>query len=108
MYGVVADVKEDRYNFGIDRAVWYLPSAQGDSRVSPNLVVQASGDTTTLAEAIGAAVGGIDPDIGAARLIAMDQHTDEILSTERFAARLPAPACCWRRSACTARSLTWW
>jgi putative ABC transport system permease protein len=88
--GVVADVKEDRYNFRIDRGAWYLPYAQEDSGGSPNLVVRAAGDPMSLAAAIRSRLRSVDPDIGASELMALDRHVGEMLMTERFAAVLLA------------------
>src|SRR5262249_29459572 len=46
--GVVSDVKEDRFNFRIDRPVWYLPYAQQPLPLAVdlplNLVVRSSGN----------------------------------------------------------------
>ena len=88
--GVVADVKEDRYNFRIDRAAWYLPYAQEDSAASPNLVIKAAADPSVFSPAIRASLSRIDPEIGASELRPLDRHVAEILTTERFAAVLLA------------------
>ena len=43
--GVIADVKEDGFNFRIDRPAWCLPYApQSASTAALNLVVRTSGD----------------------------------------------------------------
>jgi predicted permease len=88
--GVIADVKEDRYNFRIDRAAWYLPYAQEDTVVSPNLVIRTAADPSTLAPAIRASLRTLDPDIGASELMPLDRHVADLLTTERFAAMLLA------------------
>jgi predicted permease len=86
--GVVADVKEDRFNFRIDRAAWYLPYAQEDSAIPPNLVVRTATDPPELSAAIRERLRTIDPDIGASGLQWMDEQVAELLTTERFAAIL--------------------
>jgi predicted permease len=88
--GVVADVKEDRYNFRIDRAAWYLPYAQENSIASPNLVIRTTADPSVVGPAIRSSLRGVDPDIGASELVPLDRHVSEILTTERFAALLLA------------------
>jgi predicted permease len=86
--GVVADVKEDRFNFRIDRAVWYLPYAQEDSAVSPNIVVQGGGDLGVLAGALLERVRAFDPDIAMSEPVTLEAHVAELLTTERSAAVL--------------------
>jgi predicted permease len=86
--GVVEDVKEDRFNFRIDRAVWYLPYAQEDSSAAPNLVVQAHGDPRIVAPALRERVRSFDPNIGMSDPVSLQSHVADLLSTERFAAVL--------------------
>jgi predicted permease len=86
--GVVADVKEDRFNFRIDRAAWYLPYAQEDSAIPPNLVVRAATDPSEWSAAVRERLRSIDPDIAASGLLWMDEQVAELLTTERFAAIL--------------------
>jgi putative ABC transport system permease protein len=88
--GVVADVKEDRFNYRIDRAVWYLPYAQEDSPVAPNLVVECRGDGAAVIRALRERVRTFDPDIGLSEAVSIESHVAELLSTERFAAVLLA------------------
>ena len=84
--GVVADVKEDRFNFRIDRAAWYLPYAQENSAAPPNLVVESQADPGVLAAAIRERVRAFDPDVATSTLISLEDQVTEILATERFAA----------------------
>jgi putative ABC transport system permease protein len=84
--GVVADVKEDRFNFRIDRAAWYMPYAQEDSAAPPNLVVEASGDPSVVARSVGERVRDVDPDLVMSDLVPLDSQVAELLTTERFAA----------------------
>lgn len=86
--GVVDDVKEDRFNFRIDRAVWYLPYAQEDSIASPNIVVQGHGDVSALAGALRDRVRAFDPDIALSEPVGLEAHVADLLTTERFAAVL--------------------
>jgi putative ABC transport system permease protein len=91
---VVKDVKEDRFNFRINRAVWYLPYAQYGQYLPTsfagqiNLVVQAHGDPATLAGAIRHVIRSIDPHQPISNLATMTEHLAGVLVTERFSAVL--------------------
>jgi predicted permease len=84
--GIVGDVKEDRFNFRIDRAAWYLPYAQEPSAAPPNLVVESHADPGAIAAAVRECVRALDPDVAASNLIPLDDQIAEVLATERFAA----------------------
>jgi putative ABC transport system permease protein len=94
--GVVKDVKEDRFNFRINRPVWYVPyfeygqypfvSARLTRQL--NLVVEAGGDPADLAASIRRAIQSLDPDQPVSQAMTMSQHLADILITERFSAVL--------------------
>jgi putative ABC transport system permease protein len=84
--GVVSDVKEDRFNFRIDRAAWYLPYAQESSAAAPNLVVESQADPGVLAAAVRDRLRAFDPEVAASTLAPLENQVAEILATERFAA----------------------
>ena len=84
--GVVGDVKEDRFNFRIDRAAWYMPYAQESSAAPPNLVVESQADPGAIAAAVRERVRALDPDVAASNLIPLENQVAEVLATERFAA----------------------
>jgi putative ABC transport system permease protein len=84
--GVVSDVKEDRFNFRIDRAAWYLPYAQESSAAAPNLVVESQADPGVLAAAVRDRLRAFDPEVAASTLAPLEAQVAEILATERFAA----------------------
>jgi putative ABC transport system permease protein len=84
--GIVGNVKEDRFNFRTDRAVWYLPYAQEESSALPNLVVRGHGDMSTLGTALRAHVRDFDPDIAVSEPMLFTTQVAELLTTERFAA----------------------
>ena len=86
--GVVEDVKEDRFNFRIDRAVWYLPYAQEDIAAAPNLVVQTHGDPNAIGPVLREHVRSFDPNVGVSIPISLESHVADLLATERFAAIL--------------------
>lgn len=91
--GLVADVKEDRFNFRIERPGWYLPHAQQPGRLLPvplNLVVRSSGDPAALAAAVRGAIRSIDPDQPISNVRPIGDLVGEILASERFAASLMA------------------
>ena len=58
----VKDVKEDRFNFRIDRPAWYLPYEQTENALPLDLLVRASGDPASLVPAVRDAVHAVDPD----------------------------------------------
>ena len=88
--GVVADVKEDRFWFRIDRPVWYLPYDQQTFPVPVsiplNLVVRASGDPSHLAGAVREAVRAVDPIQPVAGVMPMQESLSDVLIAERFSA----------------------
>lgn len=84
--GVVGDIKEDRFNFRIDRAVWYMPYAQEDSTAPPNLVVRGERDPHALAAAVRDQVRTFDPDIAVSDPSFLETHVADLLTTERFVA----------------------
>ncbi|MEW6731373.1 MAG: ABC transporter permease [Acidobacteriota bacterium] len=90
--GVVKDIKEDRFNFRMDRPVWYLPYSQQENNqsmnLSLNLLVKTSSDPTTLTTAIRDAIYSVDPDQPISGLITMKDHLADVLITERFSALL--------------------
>jgi putative ABC transport system permease protein len=86
--GVVSDVKEDRYNFRINRPAWYLPYAQHANNRPVNLLVQTSGDAATLTASVRNVVGEIDPDQPLSPAMVMNDHLANVIVTERFSAVL--------------------
>jgi putative ABC transport system permease protein len=90
--GVVKDIKEDRFNFRGLRPVWYLPYAQQAFPVPVslplNLVVRTSGDPTSLAAAVSAAVHAVDPDQPVAGVMPLPEAISDVLIAERFSAVL--------------------
>jgi putative ABC transport system permease protein len=90
--GVVADVKEDRFGFRIDRPVWYVPYAQQTFALPVslplNLVVRSSGEPTAVAAAVREAVRAVDPDQPVANVMPLKEHLSDVLIAERFSAVL--------------------
>jgi putative ABC transport system permease protein len=86
--GVVKDVKEDRFNFRIDRPVWYLPYAQQENTYALDLVVRGNGDPSRLAAPIRRAVLAVDPEQPVSDVATMDALLAAMLGTERFSAVL--------------------
>jgi putative ABC transport system permease protein len=86
--GVVANIKEDRFNFRTDRPVWYLPYAQQESNRPLILVVRAKSDPANLIAAIRNALHAIDPNQAISSVMTMKQHVAEALMRERFSALL--------------------
>ena len=89
--GLVADVKENRYNFRIDRPVWYLPYDQELASANYlSLVVRASGATEQVARDLRRAIAEIYPELPPGDVINFASHTAGVLATERFGSVLAA------------------
>lgn len=88
--GVVADVKEDRYNFRIDRPVWYLPYAQQteDELDYLSLVVRGRGDVDALAGSVRRAAASLYPELPPGEVLDLKAHAAGVLATERFGSYL--------------------
>jgi putative ABC transport system permease protein len=86
--GVVEDVKEDRFNFRIDRPAWYVPFAQEPGYGPLALVTRVEGEPADLAPAIRERVREVGPDIAVSDFHSMEAHVADLLITERFAALL--------------------
>jgi predicted permease len=87
--GVVADVKEDRFNFRSSRPAWYLPYAQDSASTAPlNLVVRTSGDPVAIASDVRRIIRSIDARQPVSHVTSMAGHLSDILATERFSAAL--------------------
>src|SRR5213075_741505 len=88
--GVVKDVKEDLFNYRINRPVWYVPYAQVENSFPVNLIVRANGDSTSLTAAVREAIRAIDPDQPVSNVMTMNTNLSGVLVTERFSAVLMA------------------
>src|SRR6266480_2310630 len=86
--GVVSDVKEDRFNYRINRPVWYVPYPQVENDFPLNLVIRAALDPTSLTAGARDAIHGIDPDQPVSNIITMNANLSTVLVTERFGAVL--------------------
>ena len=86
--GVVKDVKEDLFNYRVNRPVWYVPYAQVENNFPLNLVLRTSGDPTTVTASVGQAVHAIDADQPISNIVTMNQNLNGVLVTERFSAIL--------------------
>ncbi len=86
--GVIKDVKEDLFNYRINRPVWYVPYAQLENNFPLNLVVRTSGDPASATAAVREAVHAIDPDQPISNVMTMNENLSGVLVTERFGAIL--------------------
>jgi putative ABC transport system permease protein len=86
--GVVADVKEDRFNFRIARPVWYLPYAQFSTPVSLSVAVRATGDPVAVARDVRAALRAVEGQMSLSHVATMADHVGDLLAAERFSALL--------------------
>jgi putative ABC transport system permease protein len=81
-------VKEDRFNFRIDRPAWYLPYEQTENAQPLDLVVKTSGDPASFATAVRDAVHTVNPDQAVSNVTTMQAHLAGVVVTERFSAVL--------------------
>jgi len=86
--GVVKDVKEDLFNYRINRPVWYVPYAQVDNNFPLNLVVRSRSDPTSLTAALRETIRRSDPDQPVSNVLTMNAILSSVLVTERFGAVL--------------------
>ena len=86
--GVVSNVKEDRFNYRINRPVWYVPYPQVENDFPLNLVIRAALDPTSLTAAARDAIHGIDLDQPVSNIMTMNTNLSTVLVTERFGAVL--------------------
>jgi putative ABC transport system permease protein len=86
--GVVKDVKEDLFNYRIDRPVWYVPYAQVENNFPLNMVVRADVDPSTLTAAVRSIVRSLDADQPISNIATMNMTLSGVLVTERFGAIL--------------------
>jgi putative ABC transport system permease protein len=82
--GLVRNVKEDLFNYRINRPVWYVPYAQVENSFPLNLVVRAKIDPTSLTATIRDAVHQVDPDQPVSDVMTMHTNLSGVLVTERF------------------------
>src|SRR5437867_147122 len=86
--GVVKDVKEDLFNYRINRPVWYVPYAQVENNFPLNLVVRTRIDPRSLIAALRGVVRTADPDQPISNVMTMNTTLNNVLVTERFGAVL--------------------
>jgi putative ABC transport system permease protein len=86
--GVVKNVKEDLFNYRINRPVWYVPYAQVDNNFPLNLVVRSRTDPTSLTAALRDTIRRSDPDQPISNVLTMNAILSSVLVTERFGAVL--------------------
>jgi putative ABC transport system permease protein len=86
--GVVKNVKEDLFNYRINRPVWYVPYAQVENDFPLNLVLRTRVDPTSLSAAVRDVVRAIDPDQPISNVMTMNAILSKVLVTERFGAVL--------------------
>lgn len=86
--GVVKDVKEDLFNYRINRPVWYVPYAQVENSFPVNLVVRTSSDPASVTAAVRQAIHAVDRDQPVSNVMTMNENLAGVLVTERFSAIL--------------------
>jgi putative ABC transport system permease protein len=86
--GVVENIKEDRFNFRVDRPAWYLPYAQQESNNPLQLMVRTSVTPGNLVGPIRDAIHAVDPNQPISEITTMRDYLAEVLMRERFSATL--------------------
>jgi putative ABC transport system permease protein len=81
-------VKEDLFNYRINRAVWYVPYAQVENNFPLNLVVRGDVDPSSLTAAVRSIVRSVDADQPVSNVALMTTTLSSVLVTERFGAIL--------------------
>jgi putative ABC transport system permease protein len=82
--GIVDDVKEDRYNFRIDRPVWYVPYPQAqDSGILLNLVLRTRSGREDMGAEIRQAVRELYPEVAPGEIYALEPHVSAVVGAER-------------------------
>ena len=82
--GMVKNVKEDLFNFRINRPVWYVPYAQFENNFPVNLVIRASVEPASLTTAVREAIHRVDADQPISDVMTMNTNLGGVLVTERF------------------------
>jgi putative ABC transport system permease protein len=84
--GVVRDVKEDRYNFRIDRPVWYVPYEQmSDGGPLVNLLLRRREGGAEIASEVRKAVGEAYAEVAPGEFLAIEPHVENVVAAERMA-----------------------
>jgi putative ABC transport system permease protein len=86
--GIVKNVKEDLFNYRINRPVWYVPYAQLENNFPVNLVVRTNSDPASVTAAVREAIHAVDPDQPVSNVMTMNENLAGVLVTERFNAIL--------------------
>lgn len=84
--GVVRDVKEDRYNFRIDRPVWYVPYEQvSDGGPLVNLLLRRRAGGAEIATEVRQAVRELYSEVAPSEFLAIEPHVANVVAAERMA-----------------------
>jgi ABC-type antimicrobial peptide transport system permease subunit len=85
--GVVEDVKEDRYNFRVDRPVWYVPYEQvKESGILLNIVLRTRAGAPDVGPEIRRAVKELYPEVVPGDLFELAPHVSSVVGAERTGA----------------------
>jgi putative ABC transport system permease protein len=84
--GVVKDVKEDRYNFRIDRPVWYVPYEQlSDGGPLVNLLLRRREAGAEIATEVRQAVRESYAEVVPGEFLEIEPHVGNVVAAERMA-----------------------
>jgi ABC-type antimicrobial peptide transport system permease subunit len=85
---VVENVKEDPFNFYIDRPAWYFPYAQLETGLPLNLLIHTAGDPQALVGSVRQAIREIAPRQPLSSVVTLESHVNTFLGPNRFGALL--------------------
>ncbi len=86
--GVIADTKEDQFNFRIDRPAWYLPYSQVDTTTPIKIALRANGDPTAIAGAVREAAREVDSNQPLTTVRPLSEQVEAVTARDRFSAVL--------------------
>ncbi len=84
--GLVDDVKEDRFNYRVERPVWYMAYAQRDLFGPIDLVVRSAGNPSVLTNALRNAIYSLNKNQPIATITTLDDHIADFFGPQRFSA----------------------
>jgi putative ABC transport system permease protein len=84
--GVIKDVKEDRYNFRLDRPVWYVPYEQLDKPGNLlNLVLRTDSSPAGVGAEVRRVVSELYPTVAPGEVLEIGPHVASVVAAERTA-----------------------
>jgi predicted lysophospholipase L1 biosynthesis ABC-type transport system permease subunit len=86
--GVIADTKEDQFNFRIDRPAWYLPYSQVDTATPIKIALRVNGDPKAIAGTVREAARDVDSSQPLTAVRPLSEQAEAVTARDRFSAVL--------------------